>query len=104
MAVRDRFPDAEVLDAEVLFAASVDWRRRWPGLVRTLDRLIFVSGDDGIIGAGVMQEIVDARLHRVPCDYLTDAGTLVPIRDITFQMVPAGSRVRFARVRASGGR
>lgn len=102
--ILDRFPEAEVLDAAVLFADSLDWRRRWPELLRTIDRMIFVSGKAGIIGAGLMQEIVDARLHNISCEYLTDGGTFVPLRDITFQMVPAGSRIRFARVRVSRSR
>lgn len=97
--VRDRFPDSEVLDSAQLFADSADWRQRWPEIVHTLNRVIFVSGDDGIIGEGVVQEIVDARLRHVRCDFLTSDGEFVPIREITFQMIPAGSRVRFARIR-----
>ena len=103
-AVRARFPGAEVLDASALFADSADWRRRWPRIVRTLDYLVFIADANGVIGAGVFQEVLDARFHGVRVEYLTARGAFQPIEDVGFWMLAGGDRSRFAEVRVSRGR
>jgi hypothetical protein len=102
--IGERFPDAQLLDAAVLFADSGDWHRRWPAIVRTLDHLIFITQSDGLIGAGVFQEVLDARFRGASVEYLMASGTFVAVEDVTFRMVGAGDARRFARVRVSRSR
>jgi hypothetical protein len=102
--VRRRFPDAEVLDGSRLFKHSADWRLKWPAVVRTLDRLIFIADQDGIIGAGVFQEVLDARFRGAAVEYLTAPGGFVGVEDVIFRMVGTGDASRFARVRVSRSR
>lgn len=102
--VRNRFPDADLLDAAELFSDSSDWRRRWPMIVRTLDHLAFIADADGIIGAGVFQEILDASFVGLPVEYVAPASTFVPVADIRFRMLADGDPNRFAEVRISGRR
>jgi hypothetical protein len=102
--VRHRFPTHELLDAAELFSDTNDWRRRWPGMVRTLDRLVFITDVGGIIGAGVFQEILDAGLRDVPIEYLSPSGRFVAVRAIRFKLLGEDDPAQFARVHISRGR
>lgn len=99
-AVRDRFPTSELVDASELFDDSADRRRRWPAIVRTLDHLVFAA-HEGLIGAGVFQEVLDARFEGVTVEYVSSSGAFVPIEEVTLRMLADGDPRRFAEVRIS---
>jgi hypothetical protein len=80
--LRARFPDAVILEGLTLFHDTGHWRAAWPGVLDSITAVVFVADPDGWIGRGVWSEIQAAR-GRVPVHFLTDAGQLVPLAEVT---------------------
>lgn len=102
-AVRTRFPGAEVLDPAVLFGSSAEWRERWPGVLRDIDALVFVPGPEGAVGAGVLQEVLDARLRGLPVEHLGPDGRFSPVDRVRLRFLGDADPSRVAVV-VRGGR
>ncbi len=95
-----RFPDAAIVDASTAFRSSAEWRERWPVTVRTIDGLVFLTAECGVIGAGVYLEILDAVFVGVPVWMLTPGDDFVPVAllDFRFRQKPTPRRFAVARV------
>ncbi len=77
-ALRARFPDAFLLLPAQLFQSRDDWLARFPRVLETLTRLVFLTDVDGFIGRGVASECCAALQAGKPVDFLTDTGELIP--------------------------
>ena len=85
--VETRFPRARIVHARDLFATSDDWLTKWPGVIACLTELVFITNPDGTIGAGVWQEIVDAKRFGIAVWGLADADVLYPLAACRFTPV-----------------
>ena len=98
-------PDAELLEAAMLFTSHADWRAKWPTVLRSLHELCFITDSDLWIGNGVWKEIADAEADGIPVWWLTDNGGLVALTAVDFSQPNEDDwrhyrRVRVARMRA----
>lgn len=75
-SVREHFPHADLLPARDQFTSNADWRRRWPGMLPTLQAVVFFDDGEGWIGRGVLEEITTAQRAGLPVFYLTDCEPL----------------------------
>jgi hypothetical protein len=92
-------PDGAVIEAATAFANSMEWIARWPGIVRQIGTLVFIADENRHIGAGVFQEILDARFHGVPVLYLDGRGAFHPCHALSFRFRRAPDPLRIATVR-----
>lgn len=100
IAVKRLYPGAEIVEPRKLFGSTEHWRVEWDTVLATIDRLIFFADEDGCIGAGVYQEILDARLAQIRIAYLANTKRLVPIDQVWLQLVgDECDRKQFARVK-----
>jgi hypothetical protein len=102
--LRRLFPNAELVEARNVFRNTDDWKRRWPEVLPTIDRVVFIAGPERLLGGGVMAEIVDARLRNVPVDYLDERGELHPAQDLALELLAMGDPFRVARVAVRSAR
>jgi hypothetical protein len=98
-ALSNLMPGVDLLQARDLYRSTADWKARWPDVLASLDRVVFITAPDRVIGGGVMAEIVDARLRNLPVDYLDERGRLHPIQDVVVELLAQGNPFRIARVR-----
>jgi hypothetical protein len=96
--LRDHRPGNQVLGARDLFRDTDDWKAWWPDVLATIDELVFITCPDGTIGAGVVQEALDATLRSVPVSFLDRGGTLHRLDRVTFRFIGDGSPSRIAEV------
>jgi len=101
--IRACLPDVEFVEARTTFIDSSDWRRRWRHVLASLDGLIVIVHPDGTVGAGVLQEILDARLIGRPVLVFV-RGRIRPIAQHMFRFVEPANPRRFASVAPSGVR
>ena len=96
--LREALPEAEMVEARRAFRSNEHWRSHWPEILAGINRLAFLTADDGTIGAGVFQELMDARFAGLTVELITDEGSLLPLEALVFAYVGDGDPVRFARV------
>jgi len=96
--VRARFPDHEILTARGLWESPESWRQLWPLLHPRLTRIIAFSDEDGRVGAGVVQEILDGNAASIPIEFVTEDGRFVPLRDARVRLIPGGDMQNFAQI------
>jgi len=81
MALAALFPDDLLLNPAEMFATSTEWLIAWPRLVRRLDAMVAFPATDGTVGAGVVKELLDAVVYRIPVAVL-DGGALVELAGV----------------------
>lgn len=99
--IRERFPHAEIVPARGLFGSHADWKRGWPGILATIDALVFFADDDGYVGLGVWTELCDAGAHGIPIWYLAPHGRLYGFgdsEDVQVSLQPWNSKQQFAMI------
>jgi hypothetical protein len=101
-AVGRRFPEATVLDPRDLFRDSAEWLWKWPTVVPCITALVFLASEDRTIGAGVFQEVLDARFHFVPIYYLDRRGAFHAQSKISFRFLGDGDPFRMAAISVRG--
>lgn len=90
----EHFPEAELLDPAAMFTSNAGWLAAWPELVRTLDLLVVWAGEAGFVGAGVLREVADAIVARVPVVALDSRGKLRTFAGIHCHgLLPSPARV-----------
>jgi hypothetical protein len=93
------YPDAELLTARDLYRDTLHWQATWPQHLARLTAFLYFSDVDGTIGRGVLMEITDALMRRIPTFYLPDVGDLLPQGRIDMELVHGGrSWTHYARV------
>jgi hypothetical protein len=102
--IRRLFPNAELIEARNAFRNTEDWKRRWPEMLATIDRIVFIASPERLLGGGVLAEIVEARLRNVPVDYLDERGELHPAQDLALELLAIGDPFRIARVAVRSSR
>jgi hypothetical protein len=70
-------------------------------LVRTIDRLVFVADRNGAIGAGVLQELVDAACLGLPIAHLDARQRLTPLERVAVRFLRGGEARRLAWIEPS---
>ncbi len=91
-------PEADLFEAREIYKDTPNWRREWPKLLRRVDMVVFIADRDRSVGAGVLQEVLDARLRNVPVVFLDRRG-LLGIDHVAFRFLPDASPSRIAEVR-----
>lgn len=72
--LRRLFPDVECLNPAEMFSDTFDWLSEWPRLCCTLDLVVAWGASDGTVGCGVLRELSDATVYRIPTAILNSAG------------------------------
>ncbi|MDR7400344.1 MAG: hypothetical protein QN144_13695 [Armatimonadota bacterium] len=75
----------------------MDWLTRWPQVLTQLDAVVVVVDSSGLLGAGVVKEVVDASARGLPVFFFKPDGQLVPLRRAQLRFLEV-SRRRFAAV------
>jgi hypothetical protein len=70
---RTQFHDVELLPARGLYQGPEDWLHKWGEISKSLSAFAFFAAEDNTIGAGVLQEILDAVRLGVPVYYFGGA-------------------------------
>jgi hypothetical protein len=97
-AVHRLLPHARILAARDLYTSSSHWRRLWPQFLPHIDVLVAFDDGGGLIGAGVFQEVSDARCFGIPVYFLQNGCAMVPLGRIAFQLPTGGDATRYVRV------
>jgi hypothetical protein len=87
-----------VVAARDAFSGTEDWLRRFPGILRSMQAVVVVPAEDHTVGAGVLREIVEARVLDLPI-YLFSGSRFHPLSSATLRFLRDGSRVRCAEIR-----
>ena len=88
-ALRRLLPGARLLNPAGMFASSTDWLERWPEVLGSIDGVVVVPDERGAVGAGVVQEIVDAHRVLVPVALFNpDTTKLHRLAGLDFPAVP----------------
>jgi hypothetical protein len=95
--IRSVYEGAELVEGAREFSSNQDWLQRWPELLPTLDGLVFGSAPGRVVGAGVVREVVDARVRGLPVEYL-ERGEPRPVSKVLFQILRNPTPADFARV------
>jgi hypothetical protein len=81
-ALTTLIPSAEIIDARSLFCDLHEYGERRPSLPYGIDRLVFITADDGTIGWGVYGDVYDAQ-ESLPVHLLDlDTIELVPAQEL----------------------
>ncbi len=72
--LRRLFPDVELLNPAEMFGDTLDWLAEWPRLCCALDLVVAWGASDGTVGCGVLRELSDATVYRIPTAILNSAG------------------------------
>ena len=75
-ALRQQFPDAELLNPAATFGSDEQWLKHWPALLAELDLVAVFADESGAIGAGVLLEVADAIGRGLPLVALNQEGKL----------------------------
>jgi hypothetical protein len=95
--LRAHFPNAELAPARELFPSTVDWRRRWDGVLAGLAAVVFFDDGEGWVGAGVLAEVGGAAERDLPVWFLADHGRLYHLDEV--EVWPVGTTAaRAARI------
>jgi hypothetical protein len=87
-----------VVAARDAFTGTEDWLRRFPDILRSVQAVVVVPAEDHTVGAGVLREIVEARVLDLPI-YLFSGSRFHPLASATLRFLRDGSRVRCAEIR-----
>ncbi len=79
--IRTHFPHADIMPARGLFTSNADRKRGWPGILTTIDALVFFADDDGYVGLGVWTELCHADERGIPIWYQAPHGRLYEFGD-----------------------
>ena len=97
-AVARRFPGADIVRPEHLFADSRDWRLRWPTVLASLDALVFVTLADDWIGHGTATEIQMADARGLPLWLARTDGQVLAVASPRFGDPNAENWQRYCRI------
>jgi hypothetical protein len=100
--VEETWPRAPIIDPATRFTSNLDWRREWPRIVSTLKALVVFGYEDGHIGLGCLQEIVDAVLHGVPIFTIAEEAEGLGVVRLAGLDLPPDARPRLAAVLRPG--
>jgi hypothetical protein len=93
-------PGARLVDPErKAWATSEAWFAEWSSIVPDLSGLVVFGAEDRTVGAGCLQEIIDAVFVGIPIAAL-DGRRLVELRGFEFATEGSQSAQRAATVRA----
>lgn len=65
-------PGCQIVNPAGMFASATAWKRQWPRMLATLDGLVVHADGYGLVGAGVVREVMDAIVARLPLAALAD--------------------------------
>jgi len=97
-AIRERWPEAVILEPKHLYTSNGEWLARWPSTLATLDTLVYFGDARGFYLSGVRKEVEDARRNRIPLWFLDEAGTFHPDGDTRHDLICRGLPGRAWRV------
>jgi hypothetical protein len=86
-----------VIAARDEFSSTADWLARFGDVLSKVQALVVVPGPGGVVGAGVLREIVEAIVLGIPT-YLADGNRFHPLYGVRFTVLDRPSRHCFARV------
>ena len=87
-----------VIAAREAFSSTEDWLRRFPRLLRSAQAVVVVPAEDQTVGAGVLREVVEARVLGLPV-YLFSGFRFHLLSTASLRFLRDGSRVRCAEIR-----
>lgn len=96
--LRKRFPGAVLLLPEKLFATRYEWLSRFPEVLETLTRFVFLADPEGYIGRGVASECHAALQAGKPVELMTESGELLPHTRVRLSSPNEKDWARYRRV------
>jgi hypothetical protein len=92
-----------VIAARDEFGSTADWLARFGDVLSKVQALVVVPGPGGMVGAGVLREIVEAIVLGIPI-YFADGNGFHPFRRASVTFLPDAERARCARINLQGRR
>jgi hypothetical protein len=92
-----------VIAARDEFGSTADWLARFGDVLSKVQALVVVPGPGGVVGAGVLREIVEAIVLGIPA-YFADGNRFHPLRRVSMTFLPDAERARCARITLQGRR
>lgn len=96
-AILDTFLDESGDYVEGWQLGEEDWQE-WPEVLVHLRALVFCAAPGWVVSSDAVRVILDAHRAGVPVWYLGLWNTLYALSDVTFRILAAGTRERFASV------
>jgi len=92
-----------VIAARDEFRSTTDWLARLGDVLSKVQALVVVPGPNGVVGAGVLREIVEAIVLGIPT-YFADANGFHALHRVSMTFLPDAERARCARIILQGRR
>lgn len=108
--LRLRLPAADLREPRLMFSSDNDWRRRWPGVLASIDALVVFGSptrahDLQVVGHGVAAEVANALAAKVPVYGLGELGQPIgpmPV-GVELRLLPDPRPAEWALLNFSGG-
>jgi hypothetical protein len=92
-----------VIAARDEFRSTTDWPARLGDVLSKVQALVVVPGPGGVVGAGVLREIVEAIVLGIPT-YFADGNGFHALHRVSMTFLPDAERARCARIILQGRR
>jgi hypothetical protein len=92
-----------VIAARDEFSSTADWLARFGDVLSKVQALVVVPGPGGVVGVGVLREIVEAIVLGIPT-YFADGNGFHALHRVSMTFLPDAERARCARINLQGTR
>jgi hypothetical protein len=89
-AIREHFPEAELVEPSREFDSIGDWLRRRRAVLRSVGTVVFFEDRHGFIGRGVVGDLEIADALQLPIWFLSRHGTFTAFDNVRVDIDPDG--------------